>query len=288
MNKPIYLLLLYLLAGCAEPTQPFSIKEFSSNFPYSSVWEGRAPTSEENGMLENALGQEYSYLGSGGQCIAFLSSDRKYVIKFFKQKKFAVSSWTEKFPFPSLISSIVKKQAKKGELRRNKMFSAFLLSHKELAEESGLIYLHLNRTNHLQKTICIIGPDKIPYEVKLDEIEFVLQKRAELAFETINRLASSGNTQEAKLAIDKLLNLHLKLYAKGIRNRDPNLRSNCGFIDGEPIIVDVGRIVKGTPKDFEREFARISVRLGNWLKASHPELLDHFEESVAKIISSER
>ena len=57
------------------------------------------------------------------------------------------------FPVPFLSVGSVKKKTLKREEKRNKVFSAFKLSFDSLPNETGLLYVHLNPTEHLKKTL---------------------------------------------------------------------------------------------------------------------------------------
>ncbi len=224
--------------------------------------------------LDLALSQPYTHLGNGGQCFAFLSADGNYVIKFIKQKAFDLPRWAGYLPSFLVQNKIAKRKAK-----RNKVFSAFELSFENLKDETGLLYAHLNQT-HDQKTVIVEGN-----EISLDDVSFVVQRRADLAFHRIDALMASGNVEGAKGAILQLLQLNIELCQKGFRNRDPNFRSNCGFDGDKAIVIDVGRIVPSDTINIEKEFRRITPRFLRYLEQRHPELVPYFEQQVVECLN---
>ncbi|MBI2812055.1 MAG: hypothetical protein HYX67_14660 [Candidatus Melainabacteria bacterium] len=264
------------------PKQPFSKEAISSHLPYHPEWEARALNSEEAAVVDGALAQSYRYLGSGGQCYSFVSSDDQYVIKFFKQKAFALPEWVYHIPF------LHEKRIKKKESKRDRVFSAFRLSFDELQDETGLLYVHLNRTDHLKRDVLVLDQNGQGHKLNLDETPFVVQKKAELVFTAIDALMQNGNIEGAKNAIVQVLNLNAGLYKRGYHNRDPNIRSNCGFVGDKAILFDVGRIVSiKNPIHLDKEIERFTPRLQRHIATRHPELLPHFEQAVAKIAESE-
>ena len=258
-------LLCVLLAP--EKKSVFSQEAITCDLPFHPEWETKSAPSAE---LESALAQTYRYLGSGGQCYCFVSADDKYVLKFFKQKAFSVPDW----------GFLKGKRIKKKESKRDRIYSAFRLAYDELREETALLYVHLNPTQILQKTIRVTDKENAEHTIDLDKTPFALQRKAELAFGYIDR----QDTEGAKKAIDDLLNLHTRLYKRGYRNRDPNIRSNCGFLNGRPILFDVGRIVQDhKPLKIKTELERITPRLYRYLAQKHPDLLPHLESTVNQI-----
>jgi len=149
----------------------------------------------------------------------------------------------------------------------------------------------LNKTSHLNKTLSLCDAQGTVHSLHLDKLEFVIQRKAELAFKKIDSLMRNKDIEGAEQAIDKLLKLNLSLYQKGFRNRDPNFRSNCGFIQDEAILIDVGRMVYSEeikePKKFKQDLLKSSLRFRKYIEANHPELLSYFDNAIAKITQSE-
>jgi hypothetical protein len=288
---PTLVLFIFVLRPEVKASIPFSLEAIrpqSYSFP---EWVCRNLNEEEGSQVSEALAQSYKYLGAGGQCYAFVSEDDKYVIKFFKQKAFAIPAWIERFPIPLLMGWIKEAKMKKRLEHRNKVFAAFRLSLDHLSQETGLLYAHLNRTTHLNKELSFCDANGLCHLLNLDDLEFVIQKKAEMAFARIDALMLSGDIAGASEAIAKLLQLNVDLCQKGYRNRDPNFRSNCGFIGNQAVLVDVGRIVPSEdvkkPDAMKKELGKAIPRFQEYLSAKHPELLAFFEDCVQNIVPSD-
>lgn len=285
------LLLLFSPRSFLQDKKGFSLKEISAALPFHPEWEISALDEEKTQEVQQALMQPYRYLGSGGQCFTFVSLDEKYVIKFFKQKKFAIPVWIEHFPIPFLVDWLRKKKAMKLEAKRSKVFSAFRLAFDLVPIETGLLYVHLNPTEHLKKILKLCDAQSNTHFLNLDELEFVLQRKAELAYSALDSLMANQELDGAKLAIEQLLALNVTLYKKGLRNRDTNFRSNCGFICSKAALIDVGRVVYSDEikksENYKRELAQITPAFRHYLATRHPQLVGHFDQSVDKIMQSD-
>lgn len=285
--------LLLLLMSREEPkkSRPFSLNAICSDPVYHPEWQTRRLNKEEELETMASLSQPYRYLGSGGQCYAFVSEDERYVIKFFKQKSFEIPEWIKQLPFPVLTGWFKEKKERKQQEKRNKVFLSFKLSLDHLPKETGMLYVHLNPTSDLKKALSFTDAKGFMHSLDLDPLQFIVQKKAELAVARMDSLMQNKDIEGAKSAIDKLLEMNLSLYQKGFCNRDPNFRSNCGFIGPNPIVIDVGRMtysqeIKG-PQAFQHILIKFSSRFRKYLVQSHPELLAYFDHQIAKLFQSD-
>ncbi len=256
----LILLLIFFMFPSPKEQYPFSEKNIQAQLSYQHRWEGRGQTPEEIKETEAALSQSYRFLGGGGQCFSFASQDGKYVIKFFKQKKIQKGS----------------------RAKRERVFSAFRLSFDRLSEETGIFYIHLNPTGHLDKTLAFAAPDGNEHLLNLDGLQFVIQKKATLANHHLEDLMAKRDLDGAKQAIDQLLSLWLNLHQKGVYNRDPNFQNNYGFVAEKPMVIDVGRIASST-KSKQEELARFTKEFRIYLANRCPELVDYLNESLKKL-----
>jgi hypothetical protein len=255
--------LVFLLIPVPKKNKNFSLEAVSAKLPFQLAWEGREQNEKEKKETETALSQSYRFLGGGGQCFSFISQDGKYVIKFFKQKAFPPRHW-------------LSLNFEKTDAKRDRVFSAFRLSFDRLSEETGMLYIHLNPTQHLHKTVLFSDISGKEHLLNLDELQFVVQKKADLANGYIDTLLARNDVDGAKDAINQLLSLSMRLHEKGVRNRDPNFRSNYGFVDGRPIVVDVGRMAS-RKKSAQKDLRRFKEKFRIYLAKEHPELLEYFD-----------
>jgi len=257
---------------------PFSLSAIHTPLPLHPEWETHPLDEGQMQEVLEALRQPYHYLGSGGQCYTFVSLDNRYVIKFIKQRAFALPAWARYIPW------IAHKKRLKREERRSRVFSAFKLSFEHLARETGLLFVHFNPTHHLQTTLSVTAPDNSVHSLDLDATQFVLQKKAVLASHYIDALMQANQPEAAKRAINDQLTLMTTLQTQGFYNRDPNFCSNFGFIDERAALIDVGRLVR-SEEITQRGLLRTTVRFKRYLTKNHPELLEYFEKEVAKILA---
>ncbi len=240
--KKILLILLFVTAlslFARKKTDGFTVERILSSHTFHKEWETAISTAEEKTALE-ALNQPFFYLGKGAQCYAFASKDGKYVIKCFRHDHmrlplhlcFLPQSWT-------------KQREERGAQKLLKDFSSYKLAFEELREETALLYLHLNKTDHLKQELTLVDKIGIAHTLSLDGLEFVLQKRADLLYEQIEAWVKCGNVDSVKGAIDTLIMQINTRLTKGISDKDPNIKTNFGIIEGKVVQIDIGRFRKG-------------------------------------------
>ncbi|MFI5335125.1 MAG: hypothetical protein ACHQT8_08255, partial [Chlamydiales bacterium] len=92
---------------------------------------------------------------------------------------------------------------------------------------------------------------------------------------------------EAKNAISQIIHLIVTRCQKGYHDRDPNIRTNCGFIEDRAVKIDVGRFVKNesmkNQEVIKKEVVRITAPFKEWISTDYPQLLPHFEEELARL-----
>ena len=235
----------FLVIGkfCIKQTDGFTICAIQSSRPISDIWEPRPLSPAEKKEAEAALENPYTYFGCGGQSFIFFSKDGKYVLKLFKQEKFHLPLWMRVFHIPYLLD---RYRAKKIWSREDKLFrdfTSYKIAFDELQDETGLIYVHLNKTDAWKRKIRLIDRLNIEHRVDVDTLDFVIQKRAELVYERIIREMQAGDRRAAEKSISQIIALIVTRCQKGYHDRDPNIRTNCGFIGDHAVKIDVGRFV---------------------------------------------
>lgn len=226
----------------------FSVAKITSDFPYNPRWDVDLPTREEQKQIDQILSQPFYYLGAGSQSYAFESVDGKTVIKFFRMKHqiwHLKDLWTQN----------------RSEERKQNLFAIYdshQLAYQKMKDDAGLIYVHLNKTEHLNKKIKLIDRLHRTYVVDLDQVEFVLQKKAELIFSRLGHLLSQGNREGFNEALSSVMHLVERRVRKGIADHDKAVTHNFGFVGNQAIQIDVGRIYLGEkPKEYDRILERV-------------------------------
>ena len=220
----------------------FSISNISSRLTYNKAWE-----TEEPPFLDPILSQPFVYLKSGSQSYAFVSQDGKYVIKFFRMKHFA----------PYFRDLFRPKRAEKKRQNLAALFGAYKLGFERMQEDAGLIYLHLNKTSHLNKKLQIIDREGKTHWIDLDQIEFVVQEKAEV----LSSYLKNKEGEAFDRAVSDVMQLIDRRSQKNILDFDQGVSNNFGFVGGRAIQIDIGRIYVAEDLPGEEEHQRILKKL---------------------------
>lgn len=276
---------------CAKQTDGFSVASTLSTRASSPLFETRPLTETEKSDVASALEQTYSYFGKGGQSYVFFSEDGKYVLKLFRQRRFELPLWLKVVRIPYLLDQYRERKSHKRTQKLERDFMSYKASFEELQEETAVIYVHLNKTDFWKRKIKIVDRVNIQHSLNVDQLDFLIQKRAELVHQKIDRLMREGKREEAEKAIKAVFDLILRRRNKGFSDRDPNIITNCGFVEERAVKIDVGPLAKGKvvkrgriKKDetAQEELVRVTKPLKAWLQEAHPVLIPSFEEELIR------
>ena len=270
-----------------KKTDGFTELAIHSEREFDIAWETRPLSVEEQAEFDRATSQTYRYFGCGGQAFALFSEDGQYVIKFFKQRVYRVPFFLDLLPFPWPLKRYqIKRHWKKSD-KLYRDFTSYKMAFEEMQDLTGLLYIHLNPTNAIQKQLVITDKLGQPHLINLDEVDFVIQRRAEMVYDRIDSLMKRGAEKEAQEAITSVLHLVLERAKRGILDRDPNVRTNCGFIGNQAIKVDVGRFTRDSkakaPAFYHADLVKIAAPFKQWIAKAHPSLLPHFEGELQRL-----
>ncbi len=215
----------------------FSADKVSLSLPFNPEWEVPPPSAE---LKDRLFCQHYRYLASGSQSYAFISEDSKYVIKFFRMKH------------------LDPEKKKRGQENLLLTFKAHKMAFDELKEESGLVYLHLNKTKDLRAVLTVFDKMGRAHKIDLDQTEFVVQEKAELIFSHMKRLHDPKQVDQATAAVLDLIRRRIK---KGFADADKAVSHNYGFVGDRPIHLDIGRLYRG---ERPGEYEKIEQRIKKW------------------------
>lgn len=228
--------------------------------------EGYVSSSIEPPELSHALAQEYAFLGDGNQCFAYVSRDGKYVLKLFKERFHFPHSWIIKWPRAEHAFPYLQEKKRLADFKFHRAFAGYLLAGSTLWNETGLLYLHLAPTEGMHTTVYLTDRLGISHEVLLDDVPFLLQKKATLASTYLAQLAKQGNKEKREDALASILDLIQKRVQCRVHDEDFNPRKNLGFVDGKAIFFDPGRFTPPPPGfDAERESAELEAKIQAWV-----------------------
>lgn len=272
-------------------TDGFAISNITSTLPYDARWETRALTLEEKRDLDTLLSQPYRYLGKGCQSYVFGSEDGKYVIKFFKYQRFRPQFWLRYLSFIPGVERYRLRKLHKKNCKLEGVFESWRLAFNELQEESGLVYVHLNKTKELRKPLVLYDKMGWRHELDLDGIEFLVQKRAHMLCDEIESLMVTDQLSQAKTLLKTLVNQVLSEYHRGLADNDHALMQNTGVYEGHPIHIDVGQFVNNekvkSPKFHMQELYTKTFKFRIWLQKRYPSLSTFFDDYLQELYGDE-
>ena len=268
----LFLVCFFITARfCKEQTGKFTVLRITSKLKAQPEWETIPLTAEEKSKIREILSQPYAYLSKGVQSFVFASEDGQYVIKFFRHDHLDAPFW------------LTPKTKAKKQNRLHKDFLSYKLAYENLRQETGLIYLHLNKSNNLNQTLDLVDKIGIHHQIPLDKYEFLVQKRASLLYTALNQMIEEKRIDSAKETLSKLVLLLAHRAQKGISDKDPDLNTNFGVIGTDPIQIDVGRFRKASPRLDKNEIIRITDHLHQHLMVQSPELDHHLKTQIENL-----
>lgn len=291
MKQWIFQVILFLVSFvaverfCHKQTHGFRLQKIQNTAPSNSQWDSALPPSYGVHQLQEIFSQPFYFLNSGGQCYAFVSKDEKYVVKFFKLHHMRPENWEDHL----LPLSLRRKYQKMRSKRLQTFFSSCKLAHDRFKEGTGLIYLHLNKTDFLKTKLKLFDPIGVVHSVSLDEVPFALQEKAIMAYPTLTALCEAKEYEAAQKRIEALLDLIVTRCEAGLADHDSRKR-NFGFIGDHAIEIDLGSfsIDESLKTEMARKkaFLKETSKLRMFVKKYIPQLSDFLDENIKKRLDS--
>lgn len=272
-------------------TGGFTIGNITWDLAHDPRWDIRPLTNKEQTAVDSILDQKFSYLGKGCQSYVFLSEDGDYVVKFFKYQRFRTQPWLDYLTFIPPVEHYKKRKTEKKMNKLEGLFASWKIAFEGLKLETGLIFVHLNRTQNLNKTLVIYDKMGLEHNIDLDKMQFLVQRKAEMLCPYIKNLMDKRDTQEAKNMLDRIIVLIISEYVRGYADNDHALMQNTGVLDGFPIHIDVGQFVKEenakSPQVYKQDLFSKTFKFRKWLKRNYPELLEYLEFRLKEVIGNQ-
>lgn len=282
MRMKKWLLVFSIIAfsvGCDRP-KGFTLKKITSHHAPAPEWEVESAMSRTE--LASLIRSPCHYLGSGNHTYAFVSDDGEVVIKFFKQKHMKTKTWADSLSIPAKRIFYPMGKIDRRMKERQDSFSSYKLAFEKLPEETGILYLHLNKTDTLNLSLTLIDQNGAAFEVALDEMEFLIQKKATLVFHHLKDLYKKGQSKEAEKAILSLFDIVAKRSQKGIYDKDLQFFKNFGFVNNRAIEIDIGEFrINQDPLPTYEELKTLSYQIRDFLKMHAPKHLSEVENKIA-------
>lgn len=259
-------------------TKGFSYNKIHSHYTYDHRWDFGMPTEEQRSLIDQVTSKPLTFLGSGKECYAFVSEDGEYVIKFFKQKHMKTEYILNHLPLSQEMRMLQKEVVNRHLERRKKIYQSYQLAYERLQEETGVLYLHLTKTNYLKQSIHLITKSGEKFTLKLDNIEFLLQRRGTQVFDYLSAYPEKG-----KETINALLNLITIRNQKGIGDADINCEKNLGLLNGKGFQIDVGEFYPSLPcSPSKEELITATLDLKHYLEMHLPDLALYLDQEIEK------
>jgi len=176
------------------------------------------------------------YIGNGKQSIAFVSTDKFYVIKFFLKKPID-SKIKIRFPLflKRLHSTNINRIHDRTDILK-RYYSAF----EKAPNETGLISIYINNKIPNLPSCKIIDYNKKEHLIDLNKHAFVIQRYGKCVKNTFSKL-SKKEKKHFTTALEKLFET---LSKKGLLVLGKSFKQdNYAFIDDKAIIIDLGNVV---------------------------------------------
>jgi hypothetical protein len=269
-------------------TDGFTIGNISSEFTYNPRWETAPLSASAQVEVESILKQKFTYLGKGCQSYVFLSADQNYVMKFFKYQRFTPQAWLDYFAFIPAVDTYRLGKIEKKRNKREALFQSCKLSFDELQSETGLVFIHLNKTNHLNTHLTIVDKMGFEHVLDLDKMEFFIQRKVDTYQKYMEKLILENKIDEAKDLLTKTVSIIISEYKRGLADNDHAWLQNSGVSNNNPVHIDVGQFVRNEdvkkPEVYKQELFSKTFRLREWLRKKSPELEKHLETEVRAVI----
>lgn len=294
ISLSLLLLIGFSIKGILRMTDDFRLSGITHEMSIKEEWKIDPLSENEKTRLKHIFAQKFIYLGKGAQSYAFVSHDNQYVLKFFKFKHLRPNFLLNIVPSVGFLSDWKEGEVKRKEEKLNGVFNAYRLAWEVHRDRSGLIFIHLNKTDDLNQSVHLQDKIGLNWNVDLDTVNFVLQKRADTSRKVIYDLLSQGKVEEAKHCIRKIFELYKEEYNKGIFDHDHGVMHNTGFVGLEPIHLDVGKLYNDPsikePKNAYLDIVKIGWKIDQAILANFPkyslEIRQDIENTIANTYDS--
>lgn len=226
--------------------------------------------------------QPFHYLGKGAQSFVFESEDKQTVLKFYR-----FPSQLRRFPWArSPIHYLFSPSHRQLSAAKAKLaFHSFYLAAQPLVNETGALYVHLQPTHDLRQKAHLIDRLGTHYQLPLDSVVFVLQKKGIPFLAQFKKELALHNIAQCKKMLDGLIHLIRARCAHNISDLDNMANDNYGWLEDHAIHLDIGRFQEkallSDPLHTQEEILRITHPLTVYLSKVAPELYTYFLSASA-------
>ena len=269
----------------ARPSRLFSLQFIESTLSPRDDWEAKL-SDDHDRFFYVASQQALRWVGRGSVSFIFETSDNKYVVKFVNMSLFKAAA------DPGFIKKTFHHKKPDADPKMEDIFQSARLSFDELSEETGVVYVHLNKTKEKIHGLKLIDGYGQSQRVCGDDTCFVMQRRAWPVVKVLTDLMDKGANEEAYRRIDQIFDLLVSLARKGYVDGDERVISsnNIGFTDDRAIYIDpfhffpVRRLDLGQRMQYECQQRLLP--LERWLELNYPELGAYYAQRREEVLAA--
>ena len=178
---------------CHHQTDGFTPRKIRTAFVDQSIPHlSSPPSTPEIDEVKKILNQPLKYIGRGGQCYAFSTSDGKYVIKLLKYNNNYPKIWFRLFPFP-LGFEPYRQQLISNKNEKLKMeYESYRIALKDLRQETGIFYVHLDKDTLPDVQLELFDKINVHHVLPADAFQFYIQKKGTPFYPGFKALVETG------------------------------------------------------------------------------------------------
>lgn len=284
LNMALIIFCFFLVKTfCDSQTSGFRVEKIQGSIPDTEEWKIDA-------LFQNAdlscLDQPFYFLEKGGQAYAFISKDKKYVIKFLKFRKINPSFSLKLLSILPCFQKQYLKKLLRLRKRIEKECKSYQIACEDLSKESGLIFARLQKNYPLSRYVTVVDKTGMARRVFLDQVVCIVQKKASLIYPGLSQIIQAEGEKGAQVVIDNLIEFFIQRGKKGILDLDPKINKNLGLVGSQAMQIDLGRLCRDSnqrnPKIIHQEIKRIIIPLQEWLNVHHPSLATYLNQRLPK------
>lgn len=273
------------LEQIARPSHLFSLQFIQSDFPQRTDWDARL--SEDHDRFFYVVSQQsLRWISKGSVSFVFSTSDNKYVVKFINISRFKAPGDHGR------IGNSEKHKKSRKDAKMEDTFQSARISFDELQEETGVVYVHLNRTKDKIHGLKLIDSYAQSQRVCGDDTCFIMQRQAKPVLKVLTDLMDKGEMELACTRVDQIFNLLISLARKGYVDGDDRLipNNNIGFTDDRAIYIDTFHFFPAKHLDLmqrmQYECQQRLLPLERWLKLNYPELAAYYVQKRNDVLAA--
>ncbi len=247
----------------------------------------RIPSEE----IINILDQDFYYFSKGCQVYVFESKDKKYVLKLLRYHKYNIPFWTNHISMFSWGKKYRESRLSHREKSYDMTIGSYNIANDKLSYETGLLYLHLKKTNCLKNNIKLIDRLGRVSTIDLNTHGFMIQKKVGNLKSLILDLKRKEDHSKLNDIMDSFLKMIISVYKKGVVIRDYNCLKNAGYVDNRVVEMDVGSLYPSETdlnikSEFEYELRNFVKHFRKWSSKRYRNILPIFDKKVDEIINN--